>query len=116
VPVTPRLGQYFGTDKGLLVVRAPDAPGLRLEEGDVILSIDGRTPDSPRHAFRILGSYQPAEQVKLEVLRQRKHMTLEVQVPETPLNDSSLRPRGSGSTPLPPPVPPAGVRPDTTAF
>ena len=48
VPVTPKLGQYFGTDKGLLVVRAPPAPGAGLEEGDVILTIGGRTP-------RILG-------------------------------------------------------------
>ena len=27
VPVTPKLGQYFGTDKGLLVVRAPATRG-----------------------------------------------------------------------------------------
>lgn len=82
VPVTPKLGQYFGTDKGLLVVRAPATAGSKLEEGDVILSIGGRTPENPRHAFRILGSYQPSEQVKVEVLRQRKRLTLDMQVPE----------------------------------
>ena len=82
VPITPKLGQYFGTDKGLLVVRAPAAAGSKLEEGDVILTIGGRTPENPRHAFRILGSYQPSEQVKVEVLRQRKRMTVEMQVPE----------------------------------
>ena len=70
--MTPKLGQYFGTDKGLLVVRAPATPGMRLDEGDVILSIDGRTPENPRHAFRILGSYEPDEKVKVDVLRQRK--------------------------------------------
>ena len=46
VPMTPKLGQYFGTDKGLLVVRAPDDSRLKLEEGDVIVDIDGRTPSS----------------------------------------------------------------------
>jgi S1-C subfamily serine protease len=118
VPITPQLGQYFGTDKGLLVVRAPDAPGMRLEDGDVLLSIDGRTPDSPRHAFRILGSYQPAEKVKLEILRQRKRMTVEVQVPEPSQNGNSFRPRAPGAPPMPPlpPQPPAaGSRPDTTS-
>ncbi len=64
VPITPKLGQYFGTDKGLLVVRAPAEAGARLEEGDVILAIGGRTPESPRHALRILGSYQPGERCR----------------------------------------------------
>ena len=47
VPMTPKLGQYFGTDTGLLVVRAPDDSRLKLEDGDVIVDIDGRTPSSP---------------------------------------------------------------------
>ena len=47
VPITPKLGQYFGADKGLLVVRAPTEAGSKLEEGDVILSIGGRTPENP---------------------------------------------------------------------
>ena len=81
VPITPKLGQYFGADKGLLVVRAPAAPDMKLEEGDVILTIGGRTPESPRHAFRILGSYQPNEKVSLEVLRQRRRVTLDAQMP-----------------------------------
>ena len=73
VPITPKLGQYFGTDRGLLVVKAPPpAQGAAgLEEGDVILTIGGRTPENPRHAFRILESYQPGEKVRVEVLRQR---------------------------------------------
>lgn len=82
VPITPKLGQYFGTDKGLLVVKAPAASGPALEEGDVILTIGGRTPENPRHAFRILGSYQPQEKVKIEVLRQRKPLTLEMELPD----------------------------------
>ncbi len=81
VPVTPKLGAYFGTDKGLLVVRAPTGPGLPLEEGDVLQTIDGRTPESPGHAFRILRSYQPGEKVKLGVLRQRRPVVLEATVP-----------------------------------
>lgn len=81
VPVTPKLGTYFGTDKGLLVVRAPAGKGLPLEEGDVLHTIDGRAPASPGHAFRILHSYQPGEKVKLGVLRQRKSLVLEATIP-----------------------------------
>ena len=105
VPITPKLGQYFGTDKGLLVVRAPEGMGGKLEEGDVIMTIGGRTPENPRHAFRILGSYQPSEKVKVEVLRQRKRLTLDLDVPETddgpPMFHEGPRP------PMPPAPPPA---------
>ena len=82
VPVTPKLGAYFGTDRGLLVVRAPAGKGLPLEDGDVLQTIDGRAPESPGHAFRILGSYQPGEKVKLGVLRQRKSLVLEATMPQ----------------------------------
>ncbi|MDH5344560.1 MAG: PDZ domain-containing protein, partial [Gammaproteobacteria bacterium] len=37
VKLTERLGKYFGTDKGLLVIRAPGNEDLKLEDGDVIL-------------------------------------------------------------------------------
>src|SRR5687767_9611337 len=83
VPLTPKLGQYFGAEKGLLVVRAPDDARLKLEDGDVILDIDGRTPKSASHALRILGSYQPGEKLKLNVLRARKPLTFDLTVPES---------------------------------
>jgi C-terminal processing protease CtpA/Prc len=83
VPLTPKLGQYFGTEKGLLVVRAPDDARLKLEDGDVILDIDGRTPKNASHALRILGSYQAGEKLKLNVLRARKPLTFDVVVPES---------------------------------
>jgi membrane-associated protease RseP (regulator of RpoE activity) len=110
VPVTPKLGQYFGTDKGLLVVRAPAvAGGAGLEEGDVILTIGGRTPENPRHAFRILGSYQPSEPVKVEVLRQRKRTTVEVRVPERS-DAPAFHPAPRPAVPPVPSVTPAPAR------
>jgi S1-C subfamily serine protease len=104
VTVTPKLGQYFGTDEGLLVVRAAEGQALPLEEGDVLLSIDGRKPDSPGHAFRILRSYQPGEKVKLGVLRNRKPLELSATMPE---NDAAARTRHR----VPPPSPPAPPAP-----
>ncbi len=82
VPMTPKLGQYFGTETGLLVVRAPEDSRLKLEDGDVIVDIDGRTPASPSHALRILSSYQPGEKLKLNVLRTKKRMSFEITMPE----------------------------------
>jgi S1-C subfamily serine protease len=82
IALTPKLGRYFGTDQGLLVVRAPEDARLKLEEGDVILGIDGRTPSSSSHALRILSSYQSGEKLRMDILRAKKKMSLEVKVPE----------------------------------
>ncbi|HEY0681077.1 MAG TPA: PDZ domain-containing protein [Steroidobacter sp.] len=124
VPLTPKLGQYFGTEKGLLVVRAPADSRFKLEDGDVIVDIDGRTPSSPSHAFRILGSYQAGEKLTLNVLRQKKKMSFDITVPDEPsagrtepfmfheefegpergFTDFVIRP-APGAMPVPPPPP-----------
>jgi S1-C subfamily serine protease len=79
--LTPKLGTYFGTEKGVLVVRSPPEGALKLEDGDVILAIDGRQPTSGSHATRILGSYQPGEKITLRIVRQHKTVDLETTVP-----------------------------------
>jgi S1-C subfamily serine protease len=78
--LTPQLGRYFGTDKGVLVVRAPK--DFKLEDGDVILAIDGREPTSGSHATRILGSYQPGEKIAIKLMRQQKTVNVETMLPE----------------------------------
>ncbi len=114
VALTPKLGEYFGTDKGLLVVRAPDDTRLKLEEGDVILDIDGRTPSSPSHALRILSSYQGGEKLRLNVMRAKKKLSFDITVPEGASEDHfehHMRPGaaigfGPGApVPMTPPVP-----------
>jgi S1-C subfamily serine protease len=82
VTLTPRLGSYFGTDKGILVVRAGENDALKLEDGDVIVSIDGRVPMSGAHATRILSSYQPGEKIDLKVVREHRTIELQSSVPE----------------------------------
>src|SRR5215472_19172936 len=89
--LTPRLGRYFGSDHGVLVVRAPADGGLKLEDGDVILAIDGRQPSSGSHATRILGSYQPGEKVTLRVMREHKTLEIEATLPESPQQRSLMR-------------------------
>ena len=82
VALTPGLGAYFGTDEGVLVVRAPRDANLKLEDGDVLLAIGGRRPNSPEHAFRILGSYAPGESMEVQVMRKQRRQDLKVTVPQ----------------------------------
>ena len=79
VELNEGLGKYFGTDTGVLVVSAPESDSLQLEDGDVIVTIDGREPTSVRHALRILGSYQAGESLEIQILREKKKRTLESQ-------------------------------------
>ena len=96
VKLTERLGSYFGADEGLLVVRAPQNEELKLQDGDVIQSIDGRKPTSVNHAMRILGSYQSGETVSIEIMRDKRRQTISIEVPDD--RQSSV---------VPPPVPKA---------
>ena len=80
--LTPSLGEYFGAQDGLLVVRAPDNEEIGLEDGDVIRKISGRTFTDARHATRILRSYEPGEEVELEVLRHKRSKTVRFELPE----------------------------------
>lgn len=81
VELNEGLGSYFGTDKGLLVVSAPKSDAFELRDGDVIQNIDGREPKDVRHALRILGSYQPGEKLKLGIMRDKKKVTVIVEIP-----------------------------------
>jgi len=90
------LGKYFGTDSGVLVVKAPASDALQLEDGDVIQKIDGREPTSVRHAIRILSSYQPGESIEVEIMRDKRSRTLKVEMPDD---------RSSMVFPAPTPVP-----------
>lgn len=89
--LTPVLGQYFGTEKGVLVIRAPDSSAFRLQDGDVILAIDGREPKNGSHATRILRSYQPGEKIELKIMRQKKPLSLVVTMPDPSSDDRPVR-------------------------
>jgi membrane-associated protease RseP (regulator of RpoE activity) len=89
VSMTPGLGQYFGTDKGLLVLHVRKESALQLQEGDVIVQVGGRDPGSPPHAMRILSSYGPGETVKLDIMRKGKPLSLNVTLPKSGDDDSS---------------------------
>ena len=76
-PLNPDLGQYFGTDTGVLVISVPAEFQLGFKGGDVVLTVDGRKAESPSHLLRILRSYGDTERFKAEVLRNRKRVMVE---------------------------------------
>lgn len=82
VELTPGLGDYFKTEEGVLVVRAPTDETLGLQDGDVILDIAGRKPADPRHVVRILRSYEPGERLVMTVVRKGRKQQLEADIPE----------------------------------
>ena len=74
--LNPDLGEYFGAKAGVLVLKTPADSTIPLKAGDVIVSIDGRTPKSEAQAHRILRSYESGETAKVEVIRKQKRVTL----------------------------------------
>lgn len=79
--LTPQLGRYFGAARGVLVVRAPAHGALKLEDGDVILTIGGRAPASASQAMRMLASYDPGAEVRLLILREHRRMRITAKMP-----------------------------------
>lgn len=89
------LGGYFGTDHGVLVLSTDDALKT-LKSGDVLLEVDGSKVERPEDAFRVLRERPPGSDVKVQVLRQHKPLTLSMKTPEF-----------KGIFVPPPPAPPA---------
>jgi S1-C subfamily serine protease len=68
--LTPGLGDYFGTEQGVLVTDVDADSQLGLRPGDVILRIGDREASSPDRVRRVLGSYTADESVTFRVRRQ----------------------------------------------
>ena len=75
-PLNPDLGRYFGTSEGILVISVPADSKLGLRGGDVVLAVDGREPANASHLLRILRSYEGTESFKLDIMRDKKRMTV----------------------------------------
>lgn len=96
------LGRYFGTDKGVLVVSSnDDLKGL--QSGDVIQRVAGKEVATPREVMRALFDKKEGEQLKVDVLRDRKASTVTLTVPKA-------RALPFMTPPPAPPAPPAVPR------
>ncbi len=99
------LGRYFGTSKGVLVLSSSDEL-KSLQSGDVIQRVAGTEVGSPREVMRALHDKDAGSQLKLDVLRDRKVVTVAITVPE-------VRPLPFMAPPPPPPPPPPPRPPAT---
>lgn len=81
VDVNPALGKYFDVDHGVLVVNVDTDSDLGLKPGDVILKIGDRSVDDAWHAVRILRSYRSDETIRMDVMRNRKNITVTGHMP-----------------------------------
>ena len=97
--VDAKLGRYFGTDHGVLVLSSGELEGL--EPGDVIQRVDGRPVRSPREVMVLLRDRDAGSKVRIDYLRDRRQAQAQVAVPRIP------------ALPAPPPAPPAPPKPPT---
>lgn len=64
------------------MVRAPKDGLLGLKSGDVIRRIGGRVPTSPSHATRIFRSYEPGDEIRIEIMRNKSPQEVKAIAPE----------------------------------
>jgi len=99
------LGSYFGTDHGVLVLSTDSDSLKQLKSGDVLLDVDGRKVERPEDALRLLRERPAGSDLKVQVLRQRKPLTLSMKTPE--FKDMFV----PAPPPPAPPAPPAAPAP-----
>jgi hypothetical protein len=78
----PALGEYFGAQRGVLVLNVETDNALQLEAGDVILQVGGTAVNSPADVMRALRDLEPDSPVDIDIIRHQREERLTVEVPE----------------------------------
>jgi S1-C subfamily serine protease len=102
--VDAKLGRYFGTDTGVLVLSTMPAFDM-LEPGDVIQRVDGKAVATPREVMDALRGKAEQSQVPVEFMRDRATRTARLTVPKAP--PIPLAPPAPPMPPMPPAPPSA---------
>jgi predicted metalloprotease with PDZ domain len=107
VSLEPKLGRYFGSDSGALVLADRHALLAGVEPGDVVLGVDGEKVASQQDLLQILSDAEPDRKLQLDLLRDRKRLRADVTAPKRTSAHDLLR----RLVPPPPPAPPAPPTP-----
>jgi hypothetical protein len=80
--IDPGLGEYFKTDRGVLVLKARTDNDLQLESGDVILQVGDTKVNSPAEFMRALRGIDSGDELVMDIKRHRKDRTLKTVMPQ----------------------------------
>lgn len=78
---------FYPSDHGALVMQvSPDSPAAKagLQQGDIILSVDGHEVDSAQDLIRMVGEEPIGARVNLEVQREGQHKTFALSLAKMP--------------------------------
>ena len=86
-----KLADYFGLaeKKGVLVSRVLEgspADKAGIKNGDIIIRIDGKETNNANVLLKIVGNSDPGSRIKLDMLRDKKPLSLEAVVGSRPEN------------------------------
>jgi serine protease Do len=91
-PVTDQLGEFLGIPgkKGALVssVLAGSPSAGKLKSGDVIISADGKPISEPDDVIQLINNKSEGA-LNLKVIRDKKEISVVVNLPASPAEDSS---------------------------
>ena len=80
--IDPGLGEYFKTDRGVLVLKARTDNDLQLKSGDVILQVGETEVNSPAEFMRALRGFESGDELVMDIKRNRKNRTLKTTMPD----------------------------------
>jgi S1-C subfamily serine protease len=111
--LNPQLGRYFGTSSGVLVL-SPNKGFTNLQPGDVITKVDGKAVVSSRDVLKNMRGKNEGEKINLNILRDRKTLSISVTAPKPPTMDIPPPPPPPPPPPAPPKAPAPPKSPKTT--
>jgi len=81
--INPALGEYFKTDRGVLILKAKKDNDLLLQAGDVVLNMHGAEVNSPADFMRALREFKAGDELRIDIKRKRKSKTLKPVIEES---------------------------------